>query len=851
MHDSSPVHALPPGEVTRLLEVDPAHGVADADVERRRARFGANRLPEAARPSLLALIGAEFKSVIVALLGAAAVISLVRGDRVDAAVIAVVLVLNAVIGFITEWQAGRALEALRAQTVATARIRRNGRVIPVAAEDLVAGDVVLLAPGDRVPADIRLTEASSLSMNESALTGESTTVAKRIDPVAHEAAVADRTSMVFLGTSVASGRGTGVVTAVGGKTELGRIGRLVSEVQQDITPLQKRLDILGRRLVWIVLCVAAVVIAAGIIRGEPVWMMTEVGITLAVAAVPEALPAVTTFILAFGVLRMARRHAIVRRLSAVETLGSTTVICTDKTGTLTMNRMTATTIETPAGRSIAIQSGPHIDHDLERAAYIMILCNDATGGRDSTGDPTEVALVDGAARLGFDVDSIRRDHPRVSEFPFDAAVKRMITVHRHDGYLWLMKGAPGVVLKSCPFADGTAIEKRNQAMASTGLRVLALAMKRTQTPEVDPLSDYEFAGLVGMHDPPRPGALESIATARGAGIRVVMLTGDQVDTARAIARELRIAEGEPRVMHANDVEDLRAAVENVDAFARVSPEDKYNIVAALQSRGEIVAVTGDGVNDAPALKKADVGVAMGERGTEVAKEAADIVLADDEFSTIVAAIEGGRTIYANIGKFVHMMLSHNLAEIITIFIPIIAGWPLPLLPLQVLWLNLATDVFPAFGLALEPAAPDTMTSPPRREDTLLTPVLFRTIAWQSAVLAAISLVSYRWALGVYGEGAHARTVALFALVGVQIGQTFNCRSRTRPAFENVHRNLYLWMAVGVVLLLQMASVRAGSLRHILGVVPPAPADWLVFALAIVIPIIVVDAVKLVRRIVHE
>ncbi|HSP16539.1 MAG TPA: HAD-IC family P-type ATPase [Thermoanaerobaculia bacterium] len=835
-------------EVSRLLEVDLAHGVADDDVPRRRARFGANRLPEPQRKSLLVLFAAEFKSIIVALLGTAAIISLATGDRIDAAVILVVLLLNAVIGFITEWQAGRALEALRAQTTVTARIRRGDRVLPVPAEDLVAGDVVLLAAGDRVPADMRLMEASSLTTNESALTGESSTVRKDIDPVEHKAPVADRKSMAFLGTSVAAGRGIGLVTAVGDKTEIGKIGRLVSEVQEDVTPLQRRLDILGRRLVWIVLVVAAIVIVAGVLRGEKIWMMTEVGITLAVAAVPEALPAVTTFILAFGVLRMARRNAIVRRLSAVETLGSTTVICSDKTGTLTMNRMTVTTLQVADGRSIAIGAVPKIDHDLENAVDIMALCNDATGGHSSTGDPTEVALIDAAARLGFDVDEIRREFPRVAEFPFDAATKRMITVHRHnDEYLWLMKGAPGVVLESCPNVDAPAIERANQQLALTGLRVLALAMKSTRSQDEPPLSGYRFAGLVGMHDPPRPGALESIALARGAGIRVVMLTGDQVDTARAIARELHITDGEPRVMHANDVADLASAVESVDAFARVSPEDKYKIVTALQSQGEIVAVTGDGVNDAPALKKADVGVAMGERGTEVAKEAADIVLADDEFSTIVAAIEGGRTIYSNIGKFVHMMLSHNLAEIITIFIPIAIGWPLPLLPLQVLWLNLVTDVFPAFGLALEPAAHDTMTMPPRREDTLLTPALFRTIIWQSSILAIVALVSYRWALEVYGEGAHARTIALFALVGGQIGQTFNCRSLRRSAFNGLSRNPYLWIAVGAVFVLQLASVHVAGLRKILGAVVLARADWIVFAVAIIVPIVVVEVVKAIRR----
>jgi P-type Ca2+ transporter type 2C len=849
------VHAASADAVASRIGVDISTGVRTHEVEERRRAFGANRLPAAAKQSLIRLFASEFRSIIIALLAIAAMISVATAGYIDAAVITIVLVLNAVIGFVTEWQAGRALEALRAQTQVTARVCRDGRVTAIPAEDLVVGDVVLLAAGDRVPADLRLTEASALKSDESVLTGESVTVAKGVEPVHENAPVAERTSMMFLGSSVAAGRGSGVVTAVGESTELGKIGRLVSEVRQDLTPLQKQLDILGRRLVWIVLAVAAIVVMAGWMRGVSISMMTEIGITLAVAAVPEALPAVTTFILAFGVLRMARRHAIVRRLSAVETLGSTTVICTDKTGTLTMNRMTVVAVWLPDNRTVRIDGAAPVDHDLERAVDVMALCNDATrGSADAvpTGDPTELALLEAATRLGFDVDAIRSECPRVAEYPFDSATRRMITVHRDgDEYLWVMKGAPSVVLDSCAVADRAQVERANEQIASSGLRVLALARKRTHSRNTDALSGYELAGLAGMHDPPRPGVAGAIATARAAGIRVVMLTGDQVDTARSIARDLRLSDGEPRVMHAMELArsvDVGAVASAVDAFARVSPEDKYRIVTALQSRGEIVAVTGDGVNDAPALKKADVGIAMGARGTEVAKEAADIVLADDDFATIIAAIEGGRTIYSNIGKFVHMMLSQNLAEIITIFIPIVAGWPLPLFPLQVLWLNLATDVFPAFGLALEPAARDTMKLPPRRHDELLTGSTFRTIVWQAAVLATIALLSYRWALHEYGEGAHARTVALFALVGVQIGQTFNCRSRTRSAFDGVTRSGYLWISIAAVLILQLCVAKISALQSILGLQTPAPADWVVFAIAIVVPIAVVDTVKALKRI---
>jgi Ca2+-transporting ATPase len=809
-------------------------GLSTADVPRRRQQFGANRLPEPPRQRLLLVFARQFRNIIILLLAVAGAISYATGDHLETAAILVVIFLNAIIGFVTEWQAGRALEALRKTTHVMARVRRDGRIVSVPAEDLVVGDVVLATAGDKVPADIQLHDASALRAEESALTGESRTVLKDTHPVPAAAPVAERTSMLFLGTSVAGGHGEGVVVAVGESTELGKIGRLVTTVEDELTPLQRRLDALGRRLVWIVLAVGGVVTLAGWLRGDPFWLMMEIGITLAVAAVPEALPAVTTFILAFGVLRMARRNAIVRRLTSVETLGSTTTICSDKTGTLTMNRMTVTDLEA---------------HHPETAIEVMVLCNEATPGN---GDPTEVALLDYAEASGHDVTAMRAKYPLVRDYPFDSALKRMITVHRNgSGYLWLLKGAPGVVFDACSQIDRAAAERSNAALASRGLRVLALARKRTLSPGDDPVSGYEFTGLVGMQDPPRPGVGEAIATAKRAGIRVVMLTGDQSDTARAITRELRLSDDEePRVMHARELSGaaLDEVVVQVDAFARVSPEDKFRIVESLQKRGEVVAVTGDGVNDAPALRKADVGIAMGERGTEVAKEAADIVLADDNFSTIVAAIEGGRAIYANIEKFVHMMLSHNLAEILMIFAAILLGFPLPLLPLQVLWLNLVTDVFPAFALALEPASPRVMERPPRkRSEALLSGSLFGTVVWQGALLAAVSLAAYYWALGRYGDGPHARMIALFSLVGVQIAQTFNCRSRTSSAFAGVTRNPHMFFATATVLLLQGAALQIETLRRVLAIAPPTRDDLVVLAVTLVVPLALVEVQKALGR----
>ncbi|HEV7240722.1 MAG TPA: HAD-IC family P-type ATPase [Thermoanaerobaculia bacterium] len=826
-------HALHSEHVMRELEVNRVAGLSDADVLARRAQFGPNVLPHVKRRSLARVFLDQFLNIIVLLLAAAAAISWATGDRLEAVAILIVLLLNALIGFAMEWQAGRALDALRKQTRITARVRRNGVDVPIPAEELVIGDIVLVGAGDRVPADLRILEAAAVRVEESPLTGESKSVFKSTDVVAIDAAIADRSSMLFLGTVVTAGRAVATAVTTGERTELGKIGKLVSMVGDESTPLQKKLNELGRRLAWLVLVIGAVVTLAGWLRGDDLWMMLEIGISLAVAAVPEALPATTTFILAFGVLRMARRNAIVRRLAAVETLGSTTVICSDKTGTLTMNRMTVTEIDArPA--------------DLPALLDAIVLCNDATL---TSGDPTEIALVAAAADRAIDVEQVRARFPRVAEHPFDAQTKRMITIHRApDQFYWALKGAPAVVLAACDIDASlrAQITERNTEIAARGLRVLAIAEKRTPLADGDLDHGFRFLGLIGMLDPPRPGVVEAIATARGAGIRLIMLTGDQADTARSIARELHLTEGEPRVTHARELRgaDALRIVAVTDVFARVSPEDKYRIVEALQNDGEIVAVTGDGVNDAPALKKSDVGVAMGERGTDVAKEAADIVLADDNFSTIVAAIEGGRAIYANIVKFVHAMFAHNLSEVLTVFVAILLGWPLPLLPLQILWINIVTDVFPAFALALEPPSRHVMERPPRPPgETLLSTRFLVLIVWQGAMLAAIALAAYAYALRLYGPGDHARTIVLLALIAVQLGQMFNSRSRTRSSFEGIFRNPHLWFATATVIGIQIAALQIEALRRLLHLVQPTRSDWMLIALCVALPVAIVETQK--------
>lgn len=876
-------HALEATAVTKSFEVDPTAGLSSVEVVQRRTRFGDNALETAHSRAAWRILLDQFKSLVVGLLAAAAVVAWLSGDVTEAVAILVVLGLNALIGFVTEWQAGRALNALRQSSHATARVRRDQREAMIDSAELVPGDVVILNAGDRVPADLRLLEAASLRAEESALTGESVPVEKAVTAVAADAVLAERHSMLYLGTMIASGRALAMVTAIGAQTEMGKIGHLVASVPDEPTPLERRLDEMGRHLVMLVLAIAAIVMVTGWLRGEPLWVMIEVGISLAVAAVPEGLPTVTTLILALGVLRMAGKRAIVRRLSAVETLGSTTVICSDKTGTLTENRMTVREYQLANGSAIKIEDKLSANDNelLNRTVRAGVLCNEAAFNPDAvekeraTGDPTEIALLVAAHELKVDVVGMRSDYPKLAERPFDAESKRMTTIHRiSDGTrLALLKGAPGVVFDAC--ADYVESENQlkpldseararflttNEQMANHALRVLALAEKRIaqdspdDAAEAESTSGYTLLGLVGMIDPPRAEVAEAIQQAHAAGIRTVMLTGDQPNTARAIALELKLSEdAEPLVLHARELADanheqLAEMVRTVTVFARVSPEDKLNIVEALQKAGEIVAVTGDGVNDSPALKRADIGIAMGERGAESAKEAADVVLADDNFATIVGAVAGGRAIYANITKFVNFMFSSNLGEVVVIFMAIAVGWPLPLLPLQILWVNLVTDVFPALALAVEPPAEDVMKQHPRSShEALLSRSFLILIGWQGAMLGALGLAAYLWALNSYGSGPHARTIAMLALVGVQLGHLFNCRSRTRSALAGLFTNGFIWGAAAIVIVLQLLAVWWPPLSRVLQTVAPNPMDWGIIGLTMLVPVVIVEITKLITR----
>lgn len=893
-----PWHTRSTAETASDLRTDITQGLGRVEAAERLARHGPNTLAEASHASPLTILVHQFQSLMVALLIAAGGVALVLGDRIEALAILVVILLNAVIGFVTEWKAAAALDGLRKRAVSLARVVRDGRDQQTDAANLVTGDVVLLAEGDRVHADGRLIEQARLTVDEAALTGESLPVAKHEDSVAdRKAPLGDRTSMVHRSTAVTAGRGRFIVTATGTRTEIGRIGALIAGVAQHGTPLEAKLAQLSRVLLVIVL-LCAVIVLVGWLRGNALLFMVEVGISLAVAAVPEGLLAVTTMTLAVGMQRMARMNALVRRLPAVESLGSTTVICTDKTGTLTRNEMTVRAFDVAARRfevtgagyaangtfeveGRAVDVGQDRDaRGLSLALRIGALCNDGRVDRTGDvatvlGDPTEGALLVAAEKAGLTLAELTREYPRTAEIRFDSDTKLMVTVHdAPDGTrVAYVKGAPAAVLEasiSVLGVGGTAIpspterqriEAANDALAASAMRVLGLAYRELPPSfvEADLTRDLTFVGLVGLSDPLRVGVPATIATCHAAGIRTVMITGDQEATAAEIARQLGLdvaPDGTPlRIVHARDLTGLddegwRAIVADAAVFARVSPEHKLRIVEALQGRGNIVAMTGDGVNDAPALRKADIGIAMGIRGTEVAKDAADMIIVDDDFSTIVGAVEQGRVIVANILRFLHYLFSCNLAEIVTVFAAIMIGWPLPLGVMQILWLNLVTDIFPAMALALEPSDPDVMTRPPRDPaQALMTPRFGWLIVWQGLLLGGCTLVAFAIGMDWYGVGEeglrHAVTIAFMTLAMTQVAHAFSARSRTRSMLTGrLFTNGWLWGATAICVALQLAAVYVPLLRQVLHTVPLTYADWGVVAAGALAPVVVIEVVKL-------
>jgi P-type Ca2+ transporter type 2C len=876
-------HSISVRDALVLLESSAA-GLSQHVAARRLATVGPNALRPPRTRSAFRIVADQASSIVVGLLFVASVIAYLIGDPIDAAAILTVLAINIGLGATTELRARRAMDALLRLDVPSAQVVRDGVVAEIDARDLVPGDVVVLEAGSSVPADARLIAAAELRTNEAALTGESLPVGKRIDVVLDaDTPLADRRNMVYKATTVAAGTGRGVVTATGMRTEVGRIGVLVGGVRDERTPLERRLDALGRRLVWVALAAAAAVVAAGVLRGLPWPIMLETGIALAIAAVPEGLPAVITIALAVGIHRMARRRALVRRLPAVEALGSATIICTDKTGTLTAGEQTVTELRV-AGHEVrftgtgyapegsAIVDGQPFDAGVHaavaQALRIGALANDANlhqddGAWTAIGDPTDAALLVAAHKAGFERDALRAQWPLEGEIPFSSERQLMATFHRRDGALTaLVKGAPGRVLTLCTrVLDGgeeralddegrAALLAENAGLARRGLRVLALAIGTVERADERALDDLVFVGFVGMIDPPSPGVKETVAGFRAAGIRTVMLTGDQRLTAEAIARELGVLAADDRVVEGRELEsaaaaELPALISNAGAFSRVSPEAKLRLVDAFQAQGDVVAMLGDGVNDAAALKKADVGVAMGRRGTDVAKEAADVVLSDDRFQTIGAAIEEGRVIYDNIRKFVFYLFSCNLAEVLTLLAAAVAGLPVPLTPLQLLWLNIVTDTFPALSLALEPAEPDIMRRPPRDPHAaILSRRFIRSVAMYAVLITAATLAAFLYALAT-GGAERAVTFAFMTLALAQLFHLGNARS-PRPLL-GARRALANHWAVGAVVIVvafQLLATYLTPLAELLDVTPLTPADWIPIALLAAAPAVFGQAVRL-------
>jgi Ca2+-transporting ATPase len=853
-------HALSPADVLKLLTVDPDAGLSADEARRRLTRTGPNAVGEHPDTPLWRLVLAQFRSLVVLLLLAASVIAASLGQHVEALAILAALLLNAGIGFVTEWRARISLAKLRALTVPHALVRREGHPVRIRAAEVVPGDLLILEAGGHVPADGRLIRGSRLRTAEAALTGESVPVDKDVDArLVLETPLADRRSMVYLGTTVVAGSGLAVATATGLATELGRIGQLVALAGERTTPLERQVEELGRRLIGFALGTCGAVGLAGILHGQPVGLMLETALTLAIAAIPEGLPAVTTVALAAGLWRLARSGALVRRLPAVETLGSTTVICADKTGTMTENSMTVSRLHV-ASETIALVSlkpgagrefvrgdtvlDPLADTQLARLLTVGALVNDASvtrgaGGHAFEGDPTETALLVAALDAGLDPLALGRRWPRRRELPFDPAVRLMATYHEgEDGRLLCVKGAPAAVLEAsiqydtraglAALTDETrvALLEANRALARNGLRVLAIAWRRGDWPEGDVIEGLTFLGFVGLEDPVRNGVRDAIASNAAAGIRTIMLTGDQRLTAEAVGRQLGLAP-----------ESIRS---------RVSPQDKLDLIAALQADGEIVAMTGDGVNDAPALARADIGVAMGRQGTDIAREAADIVLTDDNFATIAQAVQEGRVIYANLRKVIHFLFTCNLSEILAVFVAILLGFPAPLLPLQILWVNLVTDILPAMALIRDPAEPDVMRRPPRgRQDALVTWRLGRRMLAEGALLSAGVLGAYLWTVWQDGPGPHATTVAFVALVLIHPLQAINCRSE-RVGWWRLPPNRLSWAALAVLGAVQWAAVSWTPLARLLGTVSLSAGDWGVVTLWILCPVLLLEALKAVR-----
>ncbi|EGJ48542.1 cation-translocating P-type ATPase [Desulfocurvibacter africanus] len=868
-------------EVLDELGVDPGQGLGQGDIGPLLEQYGENRLAARRKRSAWNILLDQLKNLVVALLAGAAVVSYIFGEWPEAVAILIALGINVFIGFFTELQATRSMEALQRMSGTKARVLRGGSAKEIPAVELVPGDILVLESGDVVAADARIVESNRLQADESALTGESVPVGKSVKPVEKDAPMAELTNMLFKGTALTVGSGKAVVTATGVRTELGHIAEMAEAAKGEETPLEKRLNALGQRLFWVVLLVAAAVMVNGYLVGMETYLLITTAVALAVAAIPEGLPIVATVALARGMWRMNARNALINRLSAVETLGSTSVIFTDKTGTLTENRMHLQRVAVTGQSGIAEipldgkdssgsgdPAGSSDSPAFKRMLEVGVLCNNAQiGGEDkaSVGDPLEIALLQAGKTKGINRKELLEAKPEVREDAFDPERALMATWHKEgDGFLVAVKGTPESVLEASTRVLGPDGEqdltddardewrRKNSEMAAQGLRVLGSAMKRTGDEHDDSYEDLTFLGLYGLMDPPRKGVDKAIEKLRRAGIKVVMVTGDQPMTAKSIGETLKLSNGQ-RPMEGKELgdpdklsESKRKELRDTTIFSRVTPEQKLNLIALYQKTGAVVAMTGDGVNDAPALKKADIGVAMGLRGTQVAREAADMVLKDDAFQTIVAAVEQGRVIFSNIRKFLIYLLSGNIGGIIIVGTAILVGLPLPLLPLQILFINMLFDVFPALALGVGEGDPMVMDAPPRKPGEHLVAGRHWALAGAYGLLIAVCVLAAFWlALNRYGlDESQAVTVSFLTLTFARMLHTFNMRDPGPHVVVNeVTSNPFVWAALGLCGALIAAALFVPSLAEILRVHEPGRTGWTLILAGSFTPFVVIQLGK--------
>jgi P-type Ca2+ transporter type 2C len=895
-------YSCSPDALAKGLQTSVDGGLSEYEAQQRLEREGPNELPEAQPPSLLRLFFSQFASFIIWVLIGAAVISGLLEDWLDAAAILAIVLFNGVLGFIQEFRAERSLAALRKMSMATARVIRDSVLRSTPARELVSGDLILLEAGDRIPADARLIYTANFQTQEASLTGESTPLEKGVDALGPiDVPLAERTNMVFMGTVAVSGKARALVVATALYTELGRIAAMIqkaTEAEQTETPLQRRLEQFGYTLLWLALGVVTVVFILGYLRGEPAVLMLLTAVSLAVAAVPEGLPAVVTITLALGVTRMVKRHALIRKLPAVETLGSATVICSDKTGTLTKNEMTVTRLFAgnrffevtgegyepvgeirETGREAVYPDPSPLPPGLRELLTAAVLCNGATLRQEEgtwriLGDPTEGALLVVAAKAALTIEVLDSNYPFLGEVPFDPE-RKMMTIVRStpDGPVAYVKGAPDVLLRHCTHRlamDGTtepitesiraAIIYSNATFAHQALRVLGMAHRQLdREPDSYQAQELEerlvFLGLAAMKDPLRPEAKAAVQACQDAGIRTVMITGDHKGTAVAIAEELRGIKEPIQALSGMELDrlsddELVRNVGQVAVYARVSAEHKLRIVKAWQARGAIVAMTGDGVNDAPAVKAADIGVAMGVTGTDVTKEAADMVVTDDNFASLAAAVEEGRGIFDNIRKTIHFLLSCNVSEVLVMLFATLIGLPLPLLPIQILWMNLVTDGFPALALAVDSKSPDLMKQPPRRPDArLLDGGTLLAIGAQGVMLGAIALGAFAYSLyGLHQEVEQARTVVFSVMVVAQLVHAFNCRSERLSLFQvGLWTNRPLLLAFSLSLGIQFAVLTVPAAARVFKIAPLPIEDWVIMGALGFLPFLLMEFMKALRR----